>query len=210
MNPGASQGVLETVRAINGAGSDEAVLRAFARFASQYGFEQIFLGRLASVPGLPPADLKRLSRWLMEFRSMRQREQLIEQDPVVRLALTSGRAVRWGEPREKASEPSGTGRAGIHDFSRMHGVMFAMHSLEAAIGGVSLAARQRPRLPGRQIAELEIVSQTAYFHLSEKSRHLMYQLAAVRVPETASSAAGMTEWRLTGDFSLLSRGRDEC
>lgn len=210
MNTGAGQGVLEAVRAINGAGSDEAVLRAFARFVSPYGFEQIYLGRLAHGSNLPPADLKRLSRWLLEFSSKRQRDRLIQQDQVVRLALTSGRPVRWDEPRGKAIAPGGTGRAGIDDASCVRGIMFPMHSLEAAIAGLSLAARQLPRLSGRQIAELEIVSQTAYFQLSEKSRHLTYQLVAARLPESAVNAAGRTEWRLTGDFSLPSRGQDEC
>ena len=88
----------------------------------------------------------------------------------------------------------------VHDFGITDGMMFPMHALHSITGGVSLGGRDRLDLSRTQVAELEIVCQTAYYHLEAMLGPFPYQrVAQLTVRETECvqfAAAGKTNWEI--------------
>ena len=88
----------------------------------------------------------------------------------------------------------------VHDYGITDGMMFPMHALHSVSGGVSLGGSTRLELSQTQIAELEIVCQTAYYHLEELLGPFPYQkVAELTHRETQCvqfAAAGKSNWEI--------------
>ncbi|MBU4568979.1 MAG: autoinducer binding domain-containing protein, partial [Alphaproteobacteria bacterium] len=192
--------VLEAIRTIQSANTPEATVSALSIFIERYGFERIFLGQLVNPANVPLKNILYLSDWPEELKTHRRNQMAILHDPVAICALRSKRPFTWAEARAHATRLGRMVVDMVHDFGITDGMMFPMHALQSVSGGVSLGARQKTDLTATQVKELEIVCQTAYYHLEVMLGPFPYQkLAELTRRETECvqfAAAGKSNWEI--------------
>ncbi len=193
-------GVLEAIRAINAAETPEATLALLSAFVERYGFERIFIGQLVNPANVPLKDILYMSNWPDELKEQRRSQMAILHDPVALCALRSKRPFTWAEARAHASKMGRMVVDMVHDYGITHGMMFPMHALQSISGGVSLGGSQAADLSPTRVSELEIVCQTAYYHLEAMLGPFPYQkLAQLTRRETECvqfAAAGKSNWEI--------------
>lgn len=192
--------VLDAIRSIQATETPGTTLAALSSFVERYGFDRIFLGQLVNPLNVPLKDILYLSDWPDELKEQRRNQIAILHDPIAICALRSKRPFTWAEARAYASK---TGRMVVdmvHDYGITHGMMFPMHALQSVSGGVSLGGSGEAGLSETQIREVEIVCQTAYYHLEVMLGPFPYQkLAELTRRETECvqlAAAGKTNWEI--------------
>lgn len=192
--------VLEAIRRIQTSSTSNAVISELSCFVERYGFERIFLGQLVNPANVALKDILYISDWPDELKAQRRSQMAILYDPVAICALRSKRPFSWAEARQHATRAGRQVVDAVHDFGITDGMMFPMHALHSITGGVSLGGRDRLDLSRTQVAELEIVCQTAYYHLEEMLGPFPYQrIAQLTVRETECvqfAAAGKTNWEI--------------
>jgi LuxR family transcriptional regulator, quorum-sensing system regulator BjaR1 len=192
--------VLDAIRSITASGTSQETIHVLGGFVERYGFEKIFLGQLVNPANVPLKDILYISNWPDELKAERRRQLAILHDPIARCALRSKRPFSWEEAREHAGRLGRMAVDLVHDFGLTHGMMFPMHALESVSGGVSLGAGQPLNLTSVQIAELEIVCQSAYYHLEDMLGPFPYQKYAELTRREAEciqfAAAGKSNWEI--------------
>lgn len=192
--------VLDAIRQIQNTSTTGAVVSALGCFVAPYGFERIFLGQLVNPANISLKNILYLSDWPDELQARRRQQMAVLHDPIAICALRSKRPFSWAEARAHASRAGRMVVDMVHDYGISHGMMFPMHALDSISGGVSLGGRNRPTLSTVQISELEIVCQTAYYHLEEMLGPFPYQkLAELTRRETECvqfAAAGKSNWEI--------------
>lgn len=192
--------VLEAIRSIQAAQSVDETIRLLSAYIEAYGFERIFLGQLVNPANVPLKDILYISDWPEELKEHRRSQMAILHDPIAICALRSKRPFTWAEAREHASRAGRMVVDMVHDYGITDGMMFPMHALHSVSGGVSLGGSTRLELSQTQIAELEIVCQTAYYHLEELLGPFPYQkVAELTHRETQCvqfAAAGKSNWEI--------------
>lgn len=192
--------VLSAIRAINATLVPEATLAELSAFVEKYGFEYIFLGQLVNPANVPLKDILYMSDWPDELKAQRRSQLAILHDPIAICALRSKRPFTWAEARVHASRLGRMVVDSVHDFGITDGMMFPMHALQSISGGVSLGSSRKTQLSPTQVLELEIVCQTAYFHLETMLGPFPYQkIAELTRRETECvqfAAAGKSNWEI--------------
>lgn len=192
--------VLAAIRAINATLVPEAALAELSAFVEKYGFEYIFLGQLVNPANVPLKDILYMSDWPDELKAQRRSQLAILHDPIAICALRSKRPFTWAEARVHASRLGRMVVDSVHDFGITDGMMFPMHALQSISGGVSLGSSRKTQLSPTQVLELEIVCQTAYFHLETMLGPFPYQkIAELTRRETECvqfAAAGKSNWEI--------------
>tara|TARA_R110001606_G_scaffold319062_1_gene465947 strand:+ start:27017 stop:27745 length:729 start_codon:yes stop_codon:yes gene_type:complete len=192
--------VLATIRTIQAMTTSEAVIAVLGQFIERYGFERIFLGQLVNPANVPLKDILYVSDWPDALKAERESRMAILHDPIAICALRSKRPFSWEEARQHATRAGRQVMDRVHDHGITDGMMFPMHALHSVTGGVSLGANVSIDLSRIQIAELEIVCQTAYYHLEGLLGPFPYQrVAELTVRETECvqfAAAGKTNWEI--------------
>lgn len=192
--------VLSAIRAINATLVPEATLAELSAFVEKYGFEYIFLGQLVNPANVPLKDILYMSDWPDELKAQRRSQLAILHDPIAICALRSKRPFTWAEARVHASRLGRMVVDSVHDFGITDGMMFPMHALQSISGGVSLGSSRKAALSPTQVLELEIVCQTAYFHLETMLGPFPYQkIAELTRRETECvqfAAAGKSNWEI--------------
>ncbi len=192
--------VLAAIRAINETLVPEATLAELSAFVEKYGFEYIFLGQLVNPANVPLKDILYMSDWPDELKAQRRSQLAILHDPIAICALRSKRPFTWAEARVHASRLDRMVVDMVHDFGITDGMMFPMHALQSISGGVSLGSSRKTQLSPTQVLELEIVCQTAYFHLETMLGPFPYpKLAELTRRETECvqfAAAGKSNWEI--------------
>lgn len=198
--------VLDAIRQIHATGKPAETLAALSRFIEAYGFERIFLGQLVNPANVPLKDILYLSDWPEELKVLRRKQLAILHDPIARCALRSKRPFTWAEAREHASREGKRTVDMVHDFGITHGMMFPMHAFQSVSGGVSLGAGQKIDLSAIEVRELEIVCQTAYYHLETMLGPFPYQkIAELTRRETECvqfAAAGKSNWEIASILGI--------
>lgn len=193
-------GVLDAVRAINTSQSAEATLLALTGFVERYGFERIFIGQLVNPANVSLKDMLYLSDWPEELKALRRHQMAALHDPVAYCALRSKRPFTWATARAHASQMGKRMVDMVSDFGMKDGLMFPMHALESISGGVSLGGSQTVSLPVSEIKELEMVCQTAYYHLEAMLGPFPYQKLAELTSRECQcvqlAAAGKSNWEI--------------
>lgn len=192
--------VLEAIRAIQATTSGKDAVERLARFSESYGFSRVYLGQLVNPLNVPLKDILYLSNWPEELKAMRRRRLAILHDPIALCAIRSKRPFSWAEAYAHASRIGRMVVDMVHDYGITDGMMFPMHALESIPGGVSLGGDRMPEMSRTHIAELEIVCQTAYYHLEELLGPFPYQKLAELTPREAEcvqfAAAGKSNWEI--------------
>lgn len=192
--------VIEAIRTIQAAQTPEATIAALSAFIEGYGFERIFLGQLVNPANVPLKDILYISDWPDELKAHRKSQMAILHDPIALCALRSKRPFTWAEARAYASRMGKVVVDMVHDYGITDGMMFPMHALQSISGGVSLGGGQKTDLSPTQVRELEIVCQTAYYHLEAMLGPFPYQkLAQLTRRETECvqfAAAGKSNWEI--------------
>lgn len=192
--------VLDAIRQIQATGTPGETLLVLSGFAGRYGFDCIFLGQLVNPANVPLKDILYLSDWPDELKARRESQMAILHDPIALCALKSKRPFSWAEAKAHASRAGRKLVDMVHDYGIREGMMFPMHALHSVSGGVSLGAGAPLDLSATHVAELEIVCQTAYYHLEEMLGPFPYQkLAQLTARETECvqlAAAGKTNWEI--------------
>jgi LuxR family transcriptional regulator, quorum-sensing system regulator BjaR1 len=192
--------VLEAIRAVQVTETADETIFELSRFIEQYGFERIFLGQLVNPANVPIKDILYVSDWPEELKEHRRSQMAILHDPIAICALRSKRPFSWAEAREHASRAGKMVVDMVHDYGITDGMMFPMHALHSVSGGVSLGGDTRLDLSQTQIAELEIVCQTVYYHLESMLGPFPYQkVAELTHRETQCvqfAAAGKSNWEI--------------
>jgi len=192
--------VLGAIREINAAQSPKATLVALSAFIEGYGFDRIFLGQLVNPANVPLKDILYISDWPDELKAQRRSQMAILHDPIAICALRSKRPFTWAEARAHASRMGRKVVDLVHDYGITDGMMFPMHALQSISGGVSLGGSRKTDLSVTQVKELEIVCQTAYYHLEGMLGPFPYQkLAELTRRETECvqfAAAGKSNWEI--------------
>ncbi|WP_291208167.1 LuxR family transcriptional regulator [Hyphomonas sp.] len=192
--------VLAAIRSINSAETPRATIAALSSFIEGYGFERIFLGQLVNPANVPLKDILYVSDWPEELQARRRSQMAILHDPIALCALRSKRPFTWAEARAHASSMGRRVVDMVHDYGITHGMMFPMHALQSISGGVSLGGPCKTELSVLQVSELEIVCQTAYYHLEAMLGPFPYQrLAELSCRETECvqfAAAGKSNWEI--------------
>ena len=159
--------VLEAIRAIQATTTGKDAIERLARFSEPYGFSRVYLGQLVNPLNVPLKDILYLSNWPEELKARRLSRLAILHDPIALCAIKSKRPFSWAEAHAHASRIGRMVVDMVHDYGITDGMMFPMHALDSISGGVSLGGDKMPDLSRTHIAELEIVCQTAYYHLEE-------------------------------------------
>lgn len=192
--------VLEAIRSIQATQVVGETIRVLSGFIEAYGFERIFLGQLVNPANVPLKDILYISDWPEELKEHRRSQMAILHDPIAICALRSKRPFTWAEAREHASRAGKMVVDMVHDYGITDGVMFPMHALHSVSGGVSLGGGTKLELSQTHVAELEIVCQTAYYHLEELLGPFPYQkVAELTQRETQCvqfAAAGKSNWEI--------------
>ena len=192
--------VLAAIRTIQAMTTSDAVISVLGQFIERYGFERIFLGQLVNPANVPLKDILYISDWPDELKAERERRMAILHDPIAIGALRSKRPFSWSEARLHATRAGRQVMDSVHDHGITDGMMFPMHALHSVSGGVSLGACGGLDLSLTHIAELEIVCQTAYYHLEGLLGPFPYQrVAELTARETECvqfAAAGKTNWEI--------------
>ncbi len=198
--------VLEAIRTINEAGTPEATLSALSAFIEDYGFDRIFLGQLVNPANVPLKKILYLSDWPEDLIQLRRSQMAALHDPVALCALRSKRPFTWAEARAHASRMGRKVVDMVHDYGITDGIMFPMHALQSVSGGVSLGGTRKTSLSDTQVKELEIVCQTAYYHLEAMLGPFPYQkLAQLTARETECvqfAAAGKSNWEIAAILGI--------
>lgn len=198
--------VLAAIRAINATLVPEATLTELSAFVEKYGFGYIFLGQLVNPANVPLKDILYMSDWPDELKAQRRSQMAILHDPIAICALRSKRPFTWAEARDHASRMGRMVVDMVHDFGITDGMMFPMHALQSISGGVSLGSRRKAALSPTQVLELEIVCQTAYFHLETMLGPFPYQkIAELTRRETECvqfAAAGKSNWEIAAILGI--------
>lgn len=193
-------GVLDAIRMIHAAETPEATIGALSKFIEAYGFERIFLGQLVNPANVPLKDILYLSDWPEELKALRRNQMAILNDPIAHCALRSKRPFTWEEARRYASRSGRKVVDMVHDFGLTEGMMFPMHALHSVPGGVSLGGCRKTKLTRTQVCEVEIVCQTAYYHLEVMLGPFPYQKVAELTGREMQcvqlAAAGKTNWEI--------------
>ncbi len=192
--------VLEAIRSVQSAETADATIAALSAFVEHYGFQHIFLGQLVNPANVPLKDILYISDWPEELKAHRRNQMAILYDPVAICALRSKCPFRWAQAHAQASRLGARVGDMVHDSGISDGMMFPMHALHSISGGVSLGAGQTLNLSVTQVRELEIVCQTAYYHLEAMLGPFPYQkLAELTLRETEGvpfAAAGKSNWEI--------------
>lgn len=192
--------VLEAIRTISMAATPEATLSSLSSFIEGYGFDRIYLGQLVNPANVPLKKILYMSDWPEELIAHRRSLMAALHDPVALCALRSKRPFTWAEAREHASRMGRKVVDMVHDYGITDGMMFPMHALQSVSGGVSLGGSQPADLSEIQVRELEIVCQTAYYHLEEMLGPFPYQKLAELTPRETEcvqfAAAGKSNWEI--------------
>ncbi|MFN7166781.1 MAG: helix-turn-helix transcriptional regulator [Pannonibacter sp.] len=192
--------VLEAIRSVQSAETPEATIAALSAFVEGYGFERIFLGQLVNPANVPLKDILYISDWPEELKAHRRTQMAILHDPVARCALRSKCPFTWSQARELGSKMGQRVVDMVHDYGIADGMMFPMHALHSISGGVSLGGSQKMNLSGIEVRELEIVCQTAYYHLENMLGPFPYQKLAELTPRETEcvqfAAAGKSNWEI--------------
>ncbi len=198
--------VLEAIRVINSAGTPEATLSALSAFIEGYGFERIYLGQLVNPANVPLKDILYLSDWPEELKEQRRLQMAALHDPVALCALRSKCPFTWAEARASASRAGKRTVDLVRDYGITDGMMFPMHALQSVSGGVSLGGSRKTDLTPTQVKELEIVCQTAYYHLEAMLGPFPYQQLAQltrRERECVQfAAAGKSNWEIASILGI--------
>lgn len=198
--------VLESVRQISASATPGETLFALSAFIGRYGFNRIFLGQLVNPANVPLKDILYISDWPEELKARRESQMAILQDPIALCALRCKRPFTWAEARAHASRAGRRLVDMVHDYGISEGMMFPMHALHSVSGGVSLGAGTEPDLSEVKVAELEIVCQSAYYHLEEMLGPFPYQkVAELTARETECvqfAAAGKTNWEIAAILGI--------
>lgn len=192
--------VLDAIRSIQSTQTVDETIKVLSGFIEAYGFERIFLGQLVNPANVPLKDILYISDWPEELKEHRRSQMAILHDPIAICALRSKRPFTWAEAREHASRAGKMVVDMVHDYGITDGMMFPMHALHSVSGGVSLGGGTRLELSQVHVAELEIVCQTAYYHLEELLGPFPYQkVAELTHRETQCvqfAAAGKSNWEI--------------
>lgn len=198
--------VLKAIRSVQATKTVDKAIEAFSRFIEPYGFERIFLGQLVNPANVPIKDILYVSDWPDELKEHRRSQMAILHDPIAICALRSKRPFSWAEAREHASRAGRMVVDMVHDYGITDGMMFPMHALESVSGGVSLGGSSKLDLSATHVAELEIVSQTVYYHLEEMLGPFPYQkVAQLTQRETECvqfAAAGKSNWEIAQTLGI--------
>lgn len=190
--------VLQAVRAITAAQTPEETVAALSAFIERYGFERIFIGQLVNPANVSLKDMLYVSDWPEELKALRRSQMAALHDPVAFCALRSKRPFTWAQARAHASRAGRRMIDMVQDFGMKDGMMFPMHALDSITGGVSLGGGHEVDLSVAQTKELEIVCQTAYYHLEGMFGPFPYQkVAELTSRETECvqfAAAGKSNW----------------
>ncbi|MEZ5987110.1 MAG: autoinducer binding domain-containing protein [Hyphomonas sp.] len=194
------EAVLEAIRDIQATTTDADAIERLARFGESYGFSRVYLGQLVNPLKVPLKDILYLSNWPEELKARRRSRLAILHDPIALCAIRSRRPFSWAEAHAHASRIGRMVVDMVHDYGITDGMMFPMHALASISGGVSLGGDRMPDLSRTQVAELEIVCQTAYYHLEELMGPFPYQKLAELSPREAEcvqfAAAGKSNWEI--------------
>lgn len=192
--------VLEAIRSLQAAPSPEATLQVLSAFVERYGFERISLGQLVNPANVALKDILYISDWPEELKAQRRLQMASLHDPVVLCALKSKRPFTWAQARASAPRAGQRVVDMVHDYGITDGMMFPMHALHSVTGGVSLGGSSKTELCLTEVSELEIVCQTAYYHLEAMLGPFPYQkLAELTRRETECvqfAAAGKSNWEI--------------
>ncbi|HRX74704.1 MAG TPA: autoinducer binding domain-containing protein [Hyphomonas sp.] len=192
--------VLKAIRSIQAAATNKETIQRLAEFSEPYGFSRIYLGQLVNPLNIPLKDILYLSNWPEELKARRRSRLAILHDPIALCAIRSKRPFSWAEAYDHASRIGRMVVDMVHDYGITDGMMFPMHALDSITGGVSLGGDSMPDLSRTQIAELEIVCQTAYYHLEDMMGPFPYQKLAELSPREAEcvqfAAAGKSNWEI--------------
>lgn len=192
--------VLAAIRKIQATETSEAAVAALSAFIETYGFSRIFLGQLVNPANIPLRDILYVSDWPDELKAQRENQMAILNDPIALCALRSKRPFSWEAARKHASRLGRKIIDRVHDFGITDGMMFPMHALDSVSGGVSIGGSQKLQLSPTQVYELEIVCQTAYYHLESMLGPFPYQkVAELTGRETECvqfAAAGKSNWEI--------------
>jgi len=198
--------VLDAIRTINATGTPQAAVSALSAFIESYGFDRIYLGQLVNPANVPFKNILYISDWPDELIAQRRSLMAALHDPIALCALRSKRPFTWAEAREHASRMGRRVVDMVHDYGITDGIMFPMHALQSVSGGVSLGGRQKTDLSETQVKELEIVCQTAYYHLEAMLGPFPYQkLAQLTARETECvqfAAAGKSNWEIAAILGI--------
>lgn len=193
-------GVLEAIRRIQDTASAREAVCELSRFIGRYGFERIYLGQLVNPASVPLKDILYISDWPEELKAQRRSQMAILHDPIATCAIRSKRPFRWAEAHALASRAGRKVVDMVHDYGIIDGMMFPMHAIDSVTGGVSLGSSHPLELAPVQVAELEIVCQTAYYHLESLHGPFPYQKLAQLTPRETEcvqfAAAGKTNWEI--------------
>lgn len=200
MNKYDGAAVLEAIRAIQAAATGAETLERLAKFTETYGFSRIYLGQLVNPLNVPLKDILYLSNWPDELKARRKSRLAILHDPIALCAIRSKRPFSWAEAHAHATRIGRMVVDMVHDYGITDGMMFPMHALDSIPGGVSLGGDRMPDLSRAHVAELEIVCQTAYYHLESLFGPFPYQKVAELSPREAEcvqlAAAGKSNWEI--------------
>ena len=192
--------VLEAIRFIRAAKSGKEAIEQLANFSEPYGFNRVYLGQLVNPLNVPLKDILYLSNWPEELKARRRSQLAILHDPIALCAIRSKRPFSWAEAYAHASRIGRFVADMVHDYGITDGMMFPMHALASIPGAVSLGGDKMPNLSRIQVAELEIVCQTAYYHLEDMMGPFPYQRVAELTPREADcvqfAAAGKSNWEI--------------
>jgi LuxR family quorum sensing-dependent transcriptional regulator len=192
--------VLTAIRAIQATKSGEEAIQRLAEFSEAYGFTRIYLGQLVNPLNVPLKDILYVSNWPEELKARRRSRLAILHDPIALCAIRSRRPFSWAEAHAHASRIGRMVVDMVHDYGITHGMMFPMHAISSIAGGVSLGGDAMPDLSRTQVSELEIVCQTAYYHLEDMMGPFPYQKLAELSSREADcvqfAAAGKSNWEI--------------
>lgn len=192
--------ILKIIRLIQATAEPEETVAALSRFVEGYGFGRIFIGQLINPENVPLKDILYMSDWPDELKALRQNQVAILHDPVAICALRSRRPFTWAEARSHALQLGRMVVDTVHGFGMNDGIMFPMHALHSLSGGVSLGARFGMDLSPTEIAELEIVCQTAYYHLEGMLGPFPYQKLAEQTAPSGTRPRGAADGRTGWEF----------
>lgn len=198
--------VLEAIRAIQKTATSAEAVRLLAGFVERYGFERIYLGQLVNPAAVATRDILYVSDWPDDLQAERRSQMAILHDPIARCALTAKRPFGWAEAHEYATRQGRLIIDMVHNYGIRDGVMFPMHAIDSPVGGVSLGSSNMLDIGKVALSELEIVCQTAYYHLEALKGPFPYQkVARLTDRETECvrfAAAGKSNWEIAAILGI--------